>query len=148
MTKFINFEDTLFILNVRIKMLRDLTSLDADPDIFLLKTMDDLDFINTTLSHLLEYLKKHDKFIERQEQFFNLSETEDQFYNILEELKNGGGSISATLFPVIREKLESMLQYSKTRKKEIDDPLLSANQVLVDATVVSSEELNELLKDF
>ena len=129
-------------------MIRDMILLDADPDIFLLKTMDDLDFLNTTLFTLLNSLKKNNKFIERQEQFFNLDETEKQFYRLLEDLKNGPGSISAILFPVIEEKLASLLKNSQERKKEIDDPLLSAKEVLVDATIVSSEELNELLKDF
>jgi len=52
MNKRINFEDTIFILNVRIRMIRDLMRLDTDSNIFYRETMGDLEFISSVLDIL------------------------------------------------------------------------------------------------
>ncbi|QQO08073.1 hypothetical protein [Breznakiella homolactica] len=146
MNKRINFEDNIFILNVRIRMVRDLVLLDADPDIFLEKTLDDLDFIDATLALLLDGLMKNDKLIERTEQLHNLWETETQFEELLSDIANGSGSISVAQFPVIQDRVAAMANLSSNRKSLIDDSRPRDSEE-IDPMVVSTDELNELLKD-
>jgi hypothetical protein len=51
MHKHINFEDNIFVLNTRIRMIRDSLILDTDPELFLEKTVDDTNFIDLTLAN-------------------------------------------------------------------------------------------------
>ena len=70
-----NIEDNIFILNIRIRMIHNLLLLDADPDLFLEKTLEDADFISYTLDALLRQLAGSTRYIDRKEQFHNLAET-------------------------------------------------------------------------
>jgi hypothetical protein len=144
MNKRINFEDNIFILNTRIRMIRDLLILETDPDLFLEKTMDDLGFIDLTLAFLLGNLLENERLIERDEQFHNLSETERQFSEVLSEILEGAGSISAVQFPVIRDKTLVLRNNSLERRKNIEGAVSRGNKP--SEPVVSSDELNELLK--
>jgi hypothetical protein len=129
-------------------MIRDLLLLDADPDFFLEKTLDDVDFINTTLTVMLDQLIHNERYIERDEQFHNLTETERRFIEILGELLNGEGSISAARFPVIRERIALLRSHALDRRNTIDGlaDTQPADQSVTTA-VVSSDELSELLKE-
>jgi hypothetical protein len=147
MDKHINFEDTIFILNTRIRGLHDLLLLDADPDFFLEKTLEDAEFIGSTLTALLENLSGNTQYIERDEQFHNLGDTERQFMEVLSELLNGEGPISAGRFPVIREKVTALWSKSLERRKTADGLSFSETDKNTMEPVVSSDELNELLKD-
>jgi hypothetical protein len=146
MNKHINYEDNIFILNIRIRMIRNLLILDSEPDFFLGKTLDDVDFIDGTLTALLENLLKHKQLIELEEHFHTLSETENRFSEVLAELHRGGGTISAQRFPVIGEKIETLRNRSLERQKTIAG-FLAQTDSLNSETVVSSVELRELLKD-
>ena len=129
-------------------MIRDLLLLDADPDFFLEKTLDDVDFINTTLTVMLDQLVHNERYIERDEQFHNLTETERRFIEILGELLNGEGSISAARFPIIRERIALLRNHALDRRNTIDGlaDTQPADQSVTTA-VVSSDELSELLKE-
>jgi hypothetical protein len=143
----INFEDNIFILNTRIRMIRDLLLLDADPDLFLGKTLDDLDFIDQTLKNLLAQLESNKRFIERAEQFHNLSETERQFMEILTDFTHGESAMASTEFPVIREKLGLLWDHAQERRKAIELTAGEEPDAAVMEPVVSSDELSELLRD-
>ncbi|MDR1211592.1 MAG: hypothetical protein LBK40_05105 [Spirochaetaceae bacterium] len=146
MNKRVNFEDNIFILKVRIRMLEDLVRLEADPEIYLGKTLDDLAFIDAILSSLLDALLKNGKLIERDEQFHNLEETEEQLDTLLYNILNGSGSVSAARFPAIQEKIRAFQRLSADRKGFIRDARGQGEEA--GALVVSSDELSELLKDF
>jgi hypothetical protein len=148
MDKPLNFEDNIFIINTRIRMIRDLLLLDADPDFFLEKTLDDVDFINTTLTVMLDHLVHNERYIERDEQFHNLTETERRFTEILGELLNGEGSISAARFPIIRDRIALLRNHSLDRRNTIDN-LADTHQAdqAVTTAVVSPDELSELLRE-
>ncbi|MDR1428865.1 MAG: hypothetical protein LBI85_01125 [Spirochaetaceae bacterium] len=148
MNKRINFEDNIFILKVRLRMLEDLVRLDADPEIYLGKTLDDLAFIDASLSSLLDALLKNGKLIEREEQFHNLEDTEEQLDTLLHHILNGSGSVSAAQFPLIQEKIRAFQRLSAERKDFIRDARGQEEEAGFDALVVSSDELSELLKDF
>jgi hypothetical protein len=79
MNKRINFDDNLFALTMRIRLIQDLLSLDVDPNLFLQKTMEDIEFIDFTLDTLLKELLDNDRLLERDEAFENFSELEWRF---------------------------------------------------------------------
>jgi hypothetical protein len=122
--------------------------LDIDPDLFLEKTLDDVDFIDRTLVILLEQLSNNKRFIERTEQFHNLAETERIFGEVLSGLINGNSTLSAEKFPAIRDRFTILLSHSRERRQVIDDITGSENEGTSMDPVVSSDELNELLQNF
>jgi hypothetical protein len=146
MIKYINFEDNIFLITIRIRMLRDLLILDADPDLFLEATLQDVDFIDQSLETLLGSLIENKRLIDRDEQLHNLEEAECQFETVLSEMADGQGSISAEKFPVIREKVLLQREQSLARRKTIEASRNDPNKTS-EGPVVSSDEMNELLKD-
>ncbi|MDR1419188.1 MAG: hypothetical protein LBI86_02320 [Treponema sp.] len=144
MNKRINFEDNLFALAMRIQMIRDLFALDADPELFLEKTMDDIDFIDCTLGVLLRELTENSRLLERDEAFENLSELEWRFDQALGEMYSGGGGISAASYPMLRERVALVKSRSLERRKTADASLSGSPS---SEPLVSIDELSELLKD-
>ncbi|MDR0689977.1 MAG: hypothetical protein LBG08_06910 [Spirochaetaceae bacterium] len=147
MVKHINFEGNILLLAIRIRMIRDMLSLDVDPDLFLEMTMDDADFIDRTLEILLGNLLENRWLIERDEQLYNLSKTECQFGEVLSELAAGSGNISGVKIPVIYEKVSVLQKQSLARRKSIDESMTESGKTS-DDMVVGSDELMELFKDF
>lgn len=147
MNKRFNFEDNNFILNMRIRMLRDMLILDTDPDLFMEKILDDVVFIDQTLAALLNNLAENHYLIEREEVFYHLIETERQFSELLAEMSGGSPSISAEEFPAIREKTGVFRQNSLERRKTIENSVAAVEETTPDTMVVSPSELSELLRD-
>jgi hypothetical protein len=147
MSKQINFEDNIFILNTRIRMIRDVLILDTDPDIFLDKTLSDVDFIDAALGALLRNLIENTHLIERNGQFYNLHETEQQFLGVLWDLANRPGTVSVAPYPVLRNKIALIRDHTLERQKTIEQ-YISSEEVPSSEPLVSSNELNELLRDF
>jgi hypothetical protein len=141
----INFEDNIFIISGRIRMIRDLLILDAEPDFFLEKTLDDIDFINHTLEVILDQLRGSEHFIEREEQFHNLAETEGQFAEVLTEMSRGKGSLGAALAPVAAKKITLVRAQSAERLAIIEHSVTRTGGGFPES-VVSPDELQELLK--
>jgi hypothetical protein len=145
MAKRIHFEDDVFYLNTRLRSLEDMLVLDVDPEFFLQKTLDDVDFIDATLQAVQDALLENERLIEREEQIRNLVETEETFIALIRRLADGRSAISAALQPFserfslltarTRERARALRVRENDGRKEADDPL-----------VVSPEELNELLK--
>ena len=146
MIKHINFEDNILILNVRIRMIRDLLALDADPGLFLDKTIDDIEFIAYILDALLTILMENSRLLERGEELDNLSSLEWQFSRVLSDFLNGAGTISAARLPVIREKIILLRDRGAERRKTIEKGRGDSGKIA--EPLVSSDELSELLKDF
>jgi hypothetical protein len=143
----INFEDNIFILNIRIRAIRDLLLLDADPGLFLEKTLGDLEFIDNTLSILLDTLINNKKYIERNGQFHNLLETERSFSEALQTMLSGDGTVSANKFPAIRDRITPFWNHSLNRDKIIEEFSIEVSDTAPTEPVVSRDELSELLKD-
>lgn len=72
-------------------MLADMMKLDADPDIFLEKTIDDLDFIAAKLNLLQESLSYNRHLISRDTQLHNLYETYERLLELLNGMARGMG---------------------------------------------------------
>jgi hypothetical protein len=147
MNKCTNFGDSIFILNTRIRNLRDLLILDADPELFLEKTLDDMDFIDTSLESLLAALIDNTRLADRDELFQSLYETEGRFQDSLVEAVNGQGTISAAEIPLLGDKATPLRIHSLERVKTLEDFLKSSEPASTEP-VVSSDELTELLRDF
>ncbi|GHV77837.1 hypothetical protein AGMMS49942_26580 [Spirochaetia bacterium] len=145
MSKQINFEDNIFILNTRIRMIQDLLILDADPDIFLDKTLTDVDFIDAALGVLLRDLIENTHLIERNGQFYNLYDTEQLFLGVLWDLANGPGTVSVGPYPVLKDKIALMREHALERRKTIEEHI-STDETASSEPVVSSDELNGLLQ--
>jgi len=126
-------------------MVHDLFLLETDPDIFLKKTLEDIEFIDDALGILLEDLVENNNLIERNELFDNLSELERQFSDVLTLFLTSSGNISALHFPAFREKIIFIRSHSLSRKTNIDDLRQKSAGVILEP-VVSSTELSELLK--
>jgi hypothetical protein len=146
MKKRVNYEDNMFIINTRIRLLQDIFLLEADSALFFSKTLDELDFINTTLDVLLKDFIENDKLIERYERFRDLLETEWRFVSVLNFLISGQGSLADDFYPRLVPKLKSILGDCDQRMGMIEQQKADGEDNLADERLVSSFELSELLK--
>ena len=127
-------------------MIRDTITLDADPELFMEKTLDDICFIDSTMRILLENLEENRHLIER-EDFLDLhSNAERQFSQVLQELLEHKGSFSIGEIPTIREKIIAFQSGSLKRRKTAERLLTGEENI--NNNYVSSDEITELLKAF
>jgi len=128
-------------------MIHDTITLDADPELFLEKILNDIYFTDHTLGILLEYLLENSRLIERDELLDHFSEAERLFSQVVQELLIHEGSLSIREIPSISEKLTSLRNVSLERRKTVDN-LDTPETSTSGSPVVSSDELTELLKAF
>jgi hypothetical protein len=147
MNKRINFEDNIFILMMRLRVIRDTITLDADPELFLEKILDDIGFSDHILRILLGYLQENDRLLAREEFLEHFTELEWQFCQVIGELLNHDGNISIRQIPTVQEKLIAFRSSSQERR-QIAEKLSVKDRVKPEDPVVSSDELSELLKAF
>jgi hypothetical protein len=141
----INFEDTLYILNERIQILRGFLSLDLSSDLFHDKNMDDMDFIDKTLEILLKNLVEDIYILDRDGQLDNLSETEWQFSQILTKFMSAGNELHhSSLF---KEKFSTLRSRSVARRKVAEDSQTKIEK-MSNEPMISEDEMSELLKRF
>jgi hypothetical protein len=145
MHKQLNYEDNIFILNAKIRVISDMQLLDADPDIFLEKTLEDLDFIAAKLTLLYETLALNTQLISRNEQFHNLEEAHERFTELLNNMLRGTGCFNAQNYPLIREPLNTLAAHSLNQQNLIKAAMTEAGVNALDQRVVSAEELTALL---
>ena len=148
MDKHDNFEDNIYLLMGRIKNLRDSTILDMDPEIFLDKTLEDIDFFDKTLELLLQRILENQWSINRKELLHHLSELDWQFSQVLQEILDGSGSISIKKIPSLKEKMTILRKKSLDRRNTAETTGAAVTGDNPEEPVISSNELNELLKDF
>ncbi|MDR1840127.1 MAG: hypothetical protein LBQ93_11155 [Treponema sp.] len=144
MNKRINFEDTLFILNVRIRMIKDLLRLDADSSLFYKQTMGDLEFISSILDTMTEKFLSNLKFLDHETEADNLLDAEWQFSQLLNEISNNSSPYSRIYFPETQIVTDKLRNDSLKRKKQIEESYVPAEQSMSEP-VVTNAELNGLL---
>jgi len=147
MNKRVNFEDSLFILSMRMRIIEDIITLDAEPNFFLEKTLDDIFFTDHLLRIILECLEENRHLIERQELLQQLSDFEAQFSRILHNFLENDGNFSIRGFPSEGEKVALCRKNSADRHALIGK-LSSSSGARSASPIVSSDEINELLKAF
>ncbi len=145
MAKKIHFEDDIFYINVRIRALEDMGTVDVDPDLFLEHTIDELDFLEKILQNLQQLLINNEKFFERDEQLENLVETEQRFSLLLTQLQNTSHGMGAALAPV-GEKISDLRARSRERRMMVQGVIDTVGDRVDDPLMVSPMEINELLK--
>jgi hypothetical protein len=145
MNKRINLQDSIFILNERMRVLRDLLILDPDPDLFLEKTIEDIDFLDQALDTLLTQIRNNDRIFERNEVLDYLSGLEWDFSQILGDFAGASGGISAAALPVVQDRIRLLQSRGAERRRLIGEEQRSETGPAMENTV-SSDELNELLK--
>jgi len=144
MNKRINFEDTIFILNVRIRMIRDYILLDTDAKIFYSQTVSDLEFINTVMNILSSKFLENLKFMDREAEADNILDAEWQFGQLLNEITGNSSPFSHNSFPEMTTLIGRLRRDSAKRKIEIEGSYEPAENS-VPEPVVSHAELNGLL---
>ena len=140
----VNFEDTIFILNMRIRMIRDTLRLNPPHELFLEKTLDDLEFINGVMDILVRDSGENGDQIYKNGENVYISDTEWQFSQLLTEVSLNSGLVSVPVYPEIREKIAGLRANSNIRRRLIDesgDP----EEIARAEPVVSSAEFNGLL---
>jgi hypothetical protein len=144
MNKRINFEDTLFILNVRIRMIKDLLHIDTDSDLFYRQTIKDLEFISSVLDLMTEKFLSNLQLLDRETEADNLLDSEWQFSQILNEISNNTSPYSGARFPETQTCIDKLRTESVKRKKQIEDAYVPVEQSMAEP-VVTHAELNGLL---
>jgi hypothetical protein len=140
-----NYEDNIFILNTRIRMLADMMKLNADPDIFLAKTIEDLDFIAACLNLLQESLSYNKHLISRDTQLHNLDETYERFLDLLNCMTRGTGRFNVINYPYIREPVHETIKRCLSAQKQISELMRDTESSVPDYRLVSTDELAALL---
>ena len=97
MAENISFEDSLFYLNEVIKTLNDGIKLEIDAEMFLDKIVDDILFVESSLTILLSNLKEHGHLINRADLLKKLMGTKVKYAELLNMLANGEVSIALNL---------------------------------------------------
>ena len=142
-----NFEDNLYLLLIRINLIRDTLTLNMDPEIFFSKVLEDIDFIDKILKILLRKLQENLQRIDREGLLDHLSEIEWQYCKVLSEILDGSGSISAHETPSLQTRISNLLKDSTERRKT-EEALANSINAYQREPVISRDEFNELLKDF
>jgi hypothetical protein len=133
-------EDTIFIVGMRMRMLRDTLRLNPPVDLFLEKSLDDLCFINSILVSLSQTMTENsgdNRFVDY------LLDTEWQFSQLLIEFSVDSSPFSIRAFPDNREKIASMRAQSDARRKTLEESFTVEGDLA--EPVVSSAELSGLL---
>jgi len=127
-------------------MIRDIITLDADPELFLEKTLDDICFIDQTLKTLLGNLERNHHLIERDDLLEQLSNAEEQFSLVLKDLIDHEGNFSIRQLTSLTEKLSAFCSCSLERRRSVGK--MQPEESMETNIYVSSDELAELLKSF
>lgn len=135
----LNFEDTVFILNMRIRMIKDTLHLGPPPELFLEKSLDDLVFIDSILDMLTGTLAENER------QFSDyISDSEWQFSQLLTEFSLESSPFLSQTFGDTMRRVASLRESSDTRRKSLEGTSLSL-EMAQSEPVVTSAELNGLL---
>jgi hypothetical protein len=136
----LNFEDTIFILNMRIRLLRDTLRLNPPPELFLNKTLDDLEFLDGILGTFTRDLAENGNNNPIAGELAEyITDTEWQFSQLLTEFSINTGSLSVSAFPQIQEKTTVLCVNSNTRRMLIDKSDISTEAAQSEPVVTSAE---------
>ena len=138
------FQDTVFLVNMRIKMVRDTLHLSPPAELFLEKCLEDLVFIDKVLALLAQALADGGDQYGGNGEFSLASDAEWQLSQLLTEFAVESGPFSISANPEIREKITALREASDARRKVIEEAEQSSDMSNADP-VVSSAELNSLL---
>jgi hypothetical protein len=145
MKKHLNYEDNIFILNTQIRMVADLLLLDADEELFLGKTVEDIGFIGATIDRVLESLLENKQIMDWDAQIFNLADTARRYSALLESIMNEQTVFTVNKHPAMGETVNALAGAGAARALKIKENMYRANPSDNDPRFVSVEELTFLV---
>jgi hypothetical protein len=129
---------------MKIRGIADVLRLDADPDLFLERTLDDIDFIGAKLGLLRESLTRNNQLAAKKELADCLNDTYSRFLDLLNDMVSGSGSFSVKRYPFLAETLEGRVSFYTERRK----PIAAGEAEAADAPeIVGAGEMAALLDD-
>ena len=139
-----SFQDSVFLINMRIRMVRDTLRLNPPSELFLERCLEDLVFIDRVLDSLAQTLASGGDQYGGNGEFSYASDTEWQLSQLLTEFSVEPGPFSSSANPEVHEKITALHTACEARRKAIE----AAEQPSgADGgePVVSSAELSSLL---
>jgi hypothetical protein len=140
----LNFEDSIFILNMRIRMRKDTLRLTPPPELFMERCLDDLAFINGTLELLVQTFVENAGPQNGNSEADYILDTEWQFNQLLTEFSLESSPFPAQSYPEAIQKIALLRDSSNIRRKTIEETIPPA-EIAQAEPVVTSAELNGLL---
>jgi len=140
----LNFEDSIFILNMLIRMIRDTLRLNPPPELFLKRILDELVFVDSILEILVRTFTENGNQYNSNNEFDYISDTEWQLSQVLNEFSFESSPFSARSYPEILEKITTLRKSSNARRKTIEEASLTS-EITQTEPVVTSAELTGLL---
>ena len=147
MAKRISYDDNLFFIGEKVRILTDCLDLDIDATIFLDKIVDEILFIENALSSIYQSLMENDLLLERPDHLHSLMRAKGRFAHLLESLARADLTFSAHVVP-----FEGKFKASAASQREdIDDirtMLTESDETgTSDSALVSEEEFKFLLME-
>ena len=125
-------------------MIRDILRLKPPPEIFLEKCLDDLEFIDNTLTFLTGALSGNSEKNHEADQYSYTSDTEWQFSQLLTEFSLDSSPFSPRDYPETRAKIAALRVNSEARRKTLEEAYMPVELVKTEP-VVTTLELSGLL---
>ncbi len=139
MTKMTDYDDNLFIINERVKLLEKGAVLDIDPDLFSIQFNRDLEFIYESLQQIRNQLDSSAHTLQKPENMRNLMMANQRAGKLIHLLSEKG---------YLQEGEESRLTDFFSREADtLEEILLKDSSTPGNAEQVSKEEFEFLLKD-
>ena len=137
------FEDAVFIVNMRIRIVRDTLRLNPPADFFFERSMEDLAFIDQVLAFLAQLLTENEEQTASDSECDYASDAEWQFNQLLTELSTESSPFSDPGGET-RRQIALLRATSDDRRKTFEKIGMQAVMTRAEP-VVSSVELNSLL---
>jgi len=138
-----SFQDSVFLVNMRIRMVRDTLRLNP-PELFLEKCLEDLVFIDRALDSLAQTLASGGDQYGGNGEFSYAADTEWQLSQLLTEFSVEPGPFSASVNPGLHEKIAALHGACEARRKALE-AAEQPSDMGDSEPVVTSAELSSLL---
>lgn len=144
MTTRVNYDDNIFFLQTMIKTLDSGVQLNIDGDLFRDKFIEDVFFIDSTLSRILTQLRENRRLIRRTEYLRALMRAENLFLDLLTKCLDESLPFAAELEAVVT-KLRATRSEHQRSLDDVRSILHDQSDVEPEEDVVSQEEFRSLL---
>ena len=138
-------QDTIFILNMQLRMVKDTMRLNPPPELFMEKCIGDLEFVDRILGHLTRKLAGNTAAAK--EDTDSILDIEWQFSQILTIFFMDSCPFYVKNFPEIHEKINALRLTSNLRRKDLEKTDISLESVPLEPGL-SFNEMSSLLEEF
>ena len=138
-----NFEDSIFILKMRIRMIRDTLRLNPSSELYLERSVNDLVFIDSVLETLTSAVLQNTQN-NGINSYESISDAEWEFNQVLTEFSLESSPFSLHEFPEAQKQTVALRVHSDTRRKTFEENSVVAEMVHTEP-MVSIAEMSGLL---